>query len=66
METLKKIFQDRSLSVETIELKRENVFQKIFSSLILADWTTFHTAKYYGADPENVPMVEEFKKLIAQ
>ena len=34
-------------------------------ALSLADWTAYHTAKFYGVDPEEVPMVEEFKKLIA-
>ncbi len=43
----------------------QNSFYKIFSSLILADWTAYYTAKLYGVEPEAVPMVEEFKKLIS-
>ena len=39
---------------------------KIFSSLLLADWTAYYTALAYGLEPEQVPMVEEFKKLISE
>jgi glucose/mannose-6-phosphate isomerase len=66
MEVTAKLYKDRGLPVETLELKGENVWQKIFSSLLLADWTSYYTAKEYGLDPDQVPMVEEFKKLISE
>ncbi len=65
METLKKLYNDRGLAVETIELNRQEIFHKIFSCLVLADWTAYYLAKSYGVEPEQVPMVEEFKRLIA-
>jgi len=64
MEILEKLYRDRGLPVETIELKGKDVFEKMFSSLILADWAAYYTAKQYGLDPEQVPMIEEFKNLI--
>ena len=64
MDVLKKIYNDKKMPVEIIELQNKNVFDKIFSNLILADWTAYHAAKQYGVEPEQVPMVEEFKKLI--
>lgn len=64
MEILAGLYKDRGLSVETIMLSEKNVYQRIFSSLILADWTAFYTAIGYGTEPEQVPMVEEFKRLI--
>ncbi len=64
MEVLQKLYGDRGLSVLAIELDGQNIFHKIFSSLILADWTAYYIALQNGADPEQVPMVEEFKKLI--
>ena len=64
MEILKKLYEDRKLPVIEIQLNGKNVLDKIFRSLILADWTSYHTAKLYNVEPEAVPMVEEFKKLI--
>jgi glucose/mannose-6-phosphate isomerase len=79
MQVLEKLYEDRNLKVETIEIpahnafsiadaggKNENVWHKIFSSLLLADWTAYYTALEYGLEPEQVPMVEEFKKLILE
>lgn len=64
MEILKKLYVQRGLTVETIELKGTNPFVKIFSCLLVADWTAVHIAEHYGLEAEQVPMVEEFKKLI--
>lgn len=64
MQVVEKLYKDRNLQVETIELNEKNIWHKIFSSLLLADWTAYYTALEYGSDPEQVPMVEEFKKLI--
>ena len=64
MEILQKLYEDRGLKVEILELTGDNRFAKIFNSLILADWTAFYTAEQYGLEPEQVPMVEEFKKSI--
>ncbi|MDO8466745.1 MAG: bifunctional phosphoglucose/phosphomannose isomerase [bacterium] len=60
-----KLYRDRGFGVEEIEMTGGNVWEKIFSSTLLADWTAFYLAEAYGADPENVPMVEELKKLIS-
>jgi glucose/mannose-6-phosphate isomerase len=65
METLEKMYRDRGLQVEMIELTGKDTWHKIFSSLVLADWVSYYTALEYGQDPEKVPMVEEFKKLIS-
>lgn len=64
MEVLEKLYCDRGLPVEVLEMSGKNVFQKIFSSLLLADWAAYYAARQYGMEPEQVPMVEEFKKMI--
>lgn len=64
MNILEKLYCDRGFRVEVFFLQGKSRLQKIFSSLILADWTAYHTAKLYGVEPEQVPMVEEFKNLI--
>ncbi|MBI4054454.1 MAG: bifunctional phosphoglucose/phosphomannose isomerase [Candidatus Doudnabacteria bacterium] len=64
MEVTAQIYRERGLPVESIELAGENQMQRIFSSLLVADWTAFHTAEIYGLESEQVPVVEELKKLI--
>lgn len=65
IEVLHKLYDERKLPIEIMELSSEgDVFHKIFSSLVLADWVAYYTALNYGRDPKEVPMVEEFKKLI--
>ncbi|MBM3257182.1 MAG: bifunctional phosphoglucose/phosphomannose isomerase [Candidatus Liptonbacteria bacterium] len=66
MEVLASLYEARKLPVMTLELKGKTVLEKIFSSLLLADWLAYHTATLYKVDPEQVPLVEEFKKLIAK
>lgn len=64
--TLEKLFKDRDLKIEILETSGENIWQKIFSSIILADFTAYYIALAYDLNPEQVPMVEEFKKLISK
>lgn len=61
---MRKLYAARKFVVSPVPLEGKSVFEKIFSSLILADWTAYHTSKIYGTEPEQVPMVEEFKELI--
>ena len=67
MEATVSLYRDRRLPAAVLELveRDANLFYKIFSSLILADWAAYFTAKGYGVEAEQVPMVEEFKKRIA-
>lgn len=66
MSVLEKLYRDRGLKTEVVLLQGKTEPQKIFNALTLADWTAYHTAKLYGNDPQEVPMVEEFKRLIAR
>ena len=59
---LKEMYEARKLPITVLELAGRNRFHKIFSSLLTADWTAYALAQHYGAEPEAVPMVEEFKK----
>jgi glucose/mannose-6-phosphate isomerase len=65
MTILKRLYQERGLPILEIDLEGLSVFYKIFASLVLADWAAYYTAKQYKVEPEQVPMVEEFKKLVA-
>ncbi|MDO8504455.1 MAG: SIS domain-containing protein [Candidatus Liptonbacteria bacterium] len=63
MEVIGNLLKKRNLKFETINLEASE-FHKIFNSLLLADWTAYYLAHHYGSDPEAVPMVEQFKKLL--
>lgn len=65
MEILKKLYEKRGLSVTEIPLNGRTLYEKVFNCLILADWTAYYIAENYGLESEQVPMVEEFKKMVA-
>lgn len=64
MEILEKLYSDRGLKTEAIKIEGANIFEKVFNTIISGDWVAYYTALSYGVDPETVPMVEEFKKLM--
>ena len=64
MNVTERLYGERGFPVEVVILSGKTPFQKIFTSLIFADWTAYHIATEYKVEPEQVPMVEEFKKLI--
>ncbi|HUZ92674.1 MAG TPA: SIS domain-containing protein [Candidatus Paceibacterota bacterium] len=66
MNVLEKLFRDRGFKIEVVWLQGKTILQKVFTALVLADWTAYHSAKLYEVEPEQVPMVEEFKRLIAR
>lgn len=63
---LEQLYQARNLPVITIDLRGADFYEQVFQSLLLADWVTVHLSDYYGTEAEKVPMVEEFKHLIAR
>jgi len=65
MDVLGKLYRDRGLLVEEVVIEGDAPYLKIFSSLVLADWTALYTGESYGVETEQVPMVEEFKKAIS-
>ncbi len=64
MDVLKQLYIKRGLKVEEIFVSGLNIYEKIFSTLIIGDWTALYIASNYGLESEQVPMIEEFKKLI--
>jgi glucose/mannose-6-phosphate isomerase len=64
MEVLEKLYKDRGLSVDVINIEGKDKYHKVFASLLTADFAAYYTAQMYGLEAEQVPMIEEFKKLI--
>ena len=65
MEATSKLYKEKGIDSETLEIAGENTFEKIFSTLILGDWISYYLAILYNQDPTPVEMVEKFKKLIS-
>ena len=55
----------KGIESEILNMQGNSVFEKIFSSIALADWTSYYLALAYGQDPTPVDMVENFKKIIS-
>jgi len=64
MELTRKIYEDLGLKVTFSELKGKNYWEKVLSSVNLSQWTSFHIAQNYGVEPEQVNLVEKFKKML--
>jgi glucose/mannose-6-phosphate isomerase len=65
MDITKKLYEQRGLKVTESWVEGKSVWEKIFQSLLVADWTAYCLSQYYGTEPEQVPLVEEFKKRMA-
>lgn len=63
---LQKLYHDRKLPAHIVPLRGASPFERMFFSLIIADWAAYYTAERYGVEAEQVPMVEEFKKLMRE
>jgi glucose/mannose-6-phosphate isomerase len=66
MEILESLLQEKGFSVTRIYLEGDSIFQKIFQSLLLADWFALSLTEASGAEAEQVPLIEEFKKRLAE
>jgi len=55
----------QKVPVTTIPLEGDNVFEKMFNNLILADWASYWAAINRGLDPTEVKIISEFKKRMA-
>lgn len=65
MRATKELYNDRGLTTHEIPLDGDAWYERILRSLIRADWFALTLAKHYGVDPDTVPIIEEFKKMIS-
>lgn len=65
MQVAARLLEEKGIKNSFVELKTGSPIIKIFSSVVTAFWTAYYLAKGYGVEPEAVPLVETFKKLIA-
>lgn len=63
-EVTAELLREKGIEVEILDMNGENVFNKIFKSIALGDFASYHLALAYGIDPTPVDMVEKLKKLL--
>lgn len=61
MEITGKMLEEKGFKIEVFDLDAK-LFEKIFNSLAIADWASYHLAKNSNFDPEDSSVIEEFKK----
>lgn len=64
-EVTAQLLKDKGIESEILSMDGDNIFSKMFSSITLADWTSYYLALEYDQDPTPVAMVEDLKKILA-
>ncbi len=64
MDVLKDVLNKRNFEVIDVEIEGDFRAEKIFYAILLSEWTSYYLGGFYNTEREDVPMVEEFKKLI--
>ena len=59
-----KILKKKGIDTTTIEMPDGDIFNTIFSTLVLGDWVSYYLALEYGQDPTPVDMVEDLKNAL--
>lgn len=59
------LLEEKGIENTIIEMENDNIFNTIFATMLLGDWTAYYLALAYGQDPTPVAMVEDLKKRLA-
>lgn len=59
------LLKEKGIETTIIEMENDNIFNTIFSTLLLGDWMSYYLALAYNQDPTPVDMVEDLKKQLA-
>ncbi|OGI16589.1 MAG: bifunctional phosphoglucose/phosphomannose isomerase [Candidatus Moranbacteria bacterium RIFCSPHIGHO2_02_FULL_40_12b] len=66
MEITAEMLKEKGIGTTIIEIENDNIFNTIFSTLLLGDWVSYYLALAYNQDPTPVEMVEDLKKRLEQ
>ena len=58
------LLSEKGVSVEIVDMPGETVFERMFGSILIADFTSYYLALEYGQNPTPVNMVEQLKKML--
>lgn len=60
------LLRKQGVSVEILDMEGKNVFNRVFASILLADFASYHLALGNAIDPTPVDMVEDLKGRLAE
>ena len=66
MDITKEILEEKGLTVEILELEGKNAWEKIFTSLTMADWAAYYTAQIYKLEAQETAIITRFKNTIKE
>lgn len=64
MELTAEFMKTKGMGIDIVKIKGKNILFKVFSSILLSDWTSYYLAKNYKVDPVRVEIIEKFKKRL--
>lgn len=64
MDVTAKILEGRGLTVLKADIAGPSLWHKSFAGILTAFWTSYYLAEYYGVDPEDISIIEEFKTAL--
>lgn len=62
MELTSQLLKKSLVPVDFVEIKGNDIFEKIFSNILLSDWVSYYLALEKKIDPVPTVIIEEFKK----
>lgn len=65
MHVTRRLLEQRGNVVVCVPVGNEHYWKEVFEAVLVAGFTAVSLAEHYGVEAEAVPMIEEFKKLIA-
>ncbi len=58
------LLREKGVTVEVVEMEGDSVFEKMFGSILVADFASYYLALEYGQNPTPVDMVEQLKAML--
>jgi len=64
MTAMAKIFEERGFALQEANIIGPSLWHKSFAGILIAFWTSLYLAEYYNVDPEDISVIEDFKKSL--
>lgn len=66
MDIFSSMMSDVGGNVDFVSVEGETIYEQMFSLLITVGWTAYYLAMNNGVDPQIIPSVKKFKKMILE
>ena len=61
MDVCAQLYRERGVDVIEYTIAGDSAVERIFGTLLVADWSALYLSERYGTESNEVPMVEDFK-----